>query len=391
MAENVTDKMLVKLINTSIDKDRMITDITGLAVIIRKASNCNRIYFKFRKVKHGKRTDVPLGTYPEMSLNEARSRYFDALTSFKENSLVVVKKADTFEIAWKSFIDLKYKKIKLSTAEKYESNYRTHLFKLAKMQLKELTAEYILNFLQAYIHSGELGTANRLANVISNVLDFAVFQKKIAVNPIRGIEKYLPQAEVVHYDSFKLETLEQDMTQLFVDMQDCSKTIQLLLYMYFFTLLRSVELRSVKLSDINLNDCSMTVKTKTMAAFKVALCSQAMDIVKYLISVHKPINDYLFQGKTGMISENTLSKALKTNGYKDKLQVHGIRACGRQWLQTLPYAKESIIELCLSHVVGNKVQQAYNRSTYFDERKVLMQEWGNFIESCGDYKSLLQN
>lgn len=39
MAENVTDKMLVKLINTSIDKDRMITDITGLAVIIRNTSN----------------------------------------------------------------------------------------------------------------------------------------------------------------------------------------------------------------------------------------------------------------------------------------------------------------------------------------------------------------
>ena len=60
-------------------------------------------------------------------------------------------------------------------------------------------------------------------------------------------------------------------------------------------------------------------------------------------------------------------------------------------MQTLPNSKESIIELCLSHVVGNKVQQAYNRSTYFDERKILMQEWGNFIESCGDYKSLLQN
>lgn len=111
MAENVTDKMLVKLINTSIDKDRMITDITGLAVIVRKASNCNKIYFKFRKVKHGKRTDVPLGTYPEISINEARSKYFDALTAFKENSLVVIKKADTFESAWKSFIDLKYKKL----------------------------------------------------------------------------------------------------------------------------------------------------------------------------------------------------------------------------------------------------------------------------------------
>ena len=75
-------------------------------------------------------------------------------------------------------------------------------------------------------------------------------------------------------------------------------------------------------------------------------------------------------------------KTLNTIGYKDKLRVHGIRSCGRQWLQTLPTAKETIIELCLSHVQGNTVQQAYNRGTYYEERKRIMQKWCDFVEKC---------
>ena len=54
------------------------------------------------------------------------------------------------------------------------------------------------------------------------------------------------------------------------------------------------------------------------------------------------------------------------------------------------YAKESIIELCLSHVAGNKVQQAYNRGTYLEERRKIMTEWNDFVEQCY-LKSLTMN
>ena len=74
--------------------------------------------------------------------------------------------------------------------------------------------------------------------------------------------------------------------------------------------------------------------------------------------------------------------ALKRRGYQNKFTVHGIRSCGRQWLQTLPEAKESIIEQCLSHVVGNQVVQAYNRGEYFEERRKIMQKWNDFVEEC---------
>ena len=41
-----------------------------------------------------------------------------------------------------------------------------------------------------------------------------------------------------------------------------------------------------------------------------------------------------------------------------------------------------ILEACLSHQSKNQVRNAYNRSTYLEQRKPLMNAWGDFVEEC---------
>ena len=230
---------------------------------------------------------------------------------------------------------------------------------------------------------GKFSTAEYVANVIRGVLDYAVFKQIIVVNPLKGISKYLPKAETKHYQSFNDVTLESDMKGLFQAFSTQDRKLQCLLFMYFFTLLRSNELRTVKF-DNYFGDC-LVVKTKTLDEFKVPLSPQAQKVMQYMIKHHQnEKNPYIFEGtaEDGILSKNTLNKALSSLGYKDKLRVHGIRTCGRQYMQLIPTAKESIIELCLSHVAGNQVQQAYNRGDYYTERERIMRIWCDFVESC---------
>ena len=173
------------------------------------------------------------------------------------------------------------------------------------------------------------------------------------------------------------------MKELFKAFSTQDKKLQCLLFMYFFTLLRSNELRTITFD--NYSEDSLTVKTKTLDEFRVPLSTQAQKVMQYMIKNHqREDNPYIFEGlsKDGIISKNTLNKALSALGFKDRLRVHGIRTCGRQYMQTIPTAKESIIELCLSHVVGNAVQQAYNRGDYYNERARVMQIWCDFVEKC---------
>ena len=41
-----------------------------------------------------------------------------------------------------------------------------------------------------------------------------------------------------------------------------------------------------------------------------------------------------------------------------------------------------VIESALAHIEKNEVRRAYNRALYLEQRKELMQWWGNFIKKA---------
>nr|DAU10597.1 MAG TPA: Integrase [Caudoviricetes sp.] len=387
MRQNFTDKMLKSLVKTTIKKRSILTDVTGLTLeLYPSARGETNIKFMFRNMVNGKRIYVQFGSYPTTSLNDARKKYLetkekidnglDPLEDQKKKKALTV----TFGEIYTKWYELNRQTIKIKTRKKKELAYKNHLCKLADMPISSISAEFCINFYSDYTKKGTVSTGDYLITTIKAVLDYAVFIKVIEYNPIVNIKRYLPKYKPTHYNSFRQETLESDMIQLFNDMAHTTKIVQCLLYMYFFTLLRSEELRTLKYEYIH--DDFALVKTKTWAEFKVPLCTQALRVIAYLKRHNIYNSDYVFTTKFNCISSSTLLKALNENGYKDKLRVHGIRTCGRQWLQTLSTAKETIIELCLSHVQGNAVQQAYNRGTYYEERKRIMQQWCNFVEKC---------
>ena len=43
--------------------------------------------------------------------------------------------------------------------------------------------------------------------------------------------------------------------------------------------------------------------------------------------------------------------------------------------------RERIIEAQLSHSLKSKVESAYNRASYFEERASMIQEWADYLDS----------
>ena len=387
MSISITEKFLTSMIKEPLAKDKSFTDISGLVVIARPSAKVsNTIFFKTRKIVDGKKSFVTLGKYPKLSIAQARKLHYETLEKIQNGEPLVqepiVEVKYSFKDLWQKFIALQQTKITENTLEKYYSSYRCHLSKLDNVDIRELTPKYLLKFFEPLVNNGEYGTVQRLANMIKLVVDYAVFLQIVEFNPILNISKFLPKPNYQHFKSFSDLTLEHDLVQFFKDISVLNKDIQCLIYMYFFTLLRSVELRSVKLHDIS--NGLLDVKTKTLSSFRVPLSSQAQRIVDYLLAKRPTtVSEYLFLGRAGgLVSENTVNKALDRLGYKDKLRVHGIRTVGRMYLQTIPDIKESIIELCLSHTVVGKVAQAYNRGEYLEERKRALQVFSDFIVKC---------
>lgn len=392
MPTHFTDKTIAKILQKGFAQDKyMETDTTGVTCLFRKLKDRCICEFLYRRREGDKRVSVKLGVFPELTIDEARAKWLELKQKHEAGIAlkpqIKVKKIDllastSFGKLWEEWRSLQSINVTFTTEKKYVSMWRSHLHKLEDVDVKELTPSYVLEFLKPIIQTGKYETVRRLSKAISGCLDFAVFKQIIVLNPLLNISKFLPKPEVTHLASFSDETLEQDMITLFNDFSDQSPVLQTLLHMYFYTLLRSVELRSLKISDLH-GDYAV-VKTKTRKEFKVTLSKQAQQCIQFMIMNKQTKSDYIFEGMAGnnFISDNALNNVLNDKGYKDKLRVHGIRTCGRQWLQTLPEAKESIIELCLSHVVGNRVVQSYNRGDYLEERAIIMQKWCDFVAYC---------
>ena len=80
------------------------------------------------------------------------------------------------------------------------------------------------------------------------------------------------------------------------------------------------------------------------------------------------------------MSENAILNALRSLGIpKDQMTGHGFRAMARTLLDEELGFRVDIIEHQLAHSVRDPLGRAYNRTSFLEERKKMMQSWANWL------------
>jgi len=81
------------------------------------------------------------------------------------------------------------------------------------------------------------------------------------------------------------------------------------------------------------------------------------------------------------MSKNVMTNRLRTLGYSaDVMSAHGLRSTASTLLHEQGW-KHDVIEVQLAHLTGTATSRAYTRSLYIEERKKMMQEWADFLET----------
>ena len=154
------------------------------------------------------------------------------------------------------------------------------------------------------------------------------------------------------------------------------------------TAVRPGELRHAEWSEFNIEEKTWLIhadKMKMKRDHLVPLSDAAIEIL-YRLEPLSGKNRYLFphrsKGNTPM-SDGTVNMSLKRMGFAGRTTAHGFRALFSTWANEAGVYRKEVIEMQLSHLEGSSVHRAYNRSEYLEERKVLMQDWANFITEAG--------
>lgn len=392
---SLTDTALRKL--KPEEKPKKYSDEKGLFLLVTPTGG------KWWRLKYrfgGKEKSLSLGTYPEISLKQARERRDEARALVADGidpsevrkaskEAVIADVTGTFE-----YVCLEWLEYKKSSVE--EAQYKKSLARLQKdvlpwlgdRPINEITPPEILSVLRRIDDRGARFTAHRVKCEISQCFRYAVATGKATRDPCPDLRGAIPPSKTQHMPSI---TTPKGVGELLraIDGFRGTFVVQCALKLAPMLFVRPGELRKAKWSDFNLEKGEWTyLVSKTKTNHLVPLSTQAIAILKEL----QPLTGrgtYVFPGARDHerpMSDAAINAALRRMGYDTKTEItgHGFRAMARTILAEELDQKPEVIEHQLAHKVPDSLGEAYNRTKYIKERIPMMQKWSEYLEKLKD-------
>ena len=349
-----------------------------------------------------KRTKTTIGNYPEISIAQARqqreewrallAQEIDPQTHkariAREKELA---EANTFLAVAEKWRAKKQGEIAEKTLAKYWSSLRLHIFPFIGMYpINEIVPTLALIPLQRVEQRNNIDMANRLAGYINEILNFAVNGGLIPFNPCLRMNKTLKQHKKENNPRIKSEELPEFMQAL--AQAKIEPQTRALIQFQLLTMARPGEASGAKWAEIDLDKRLWTIPAERMKAREahvIPLSSQAVQLLETLHPVTGRFK-YVFPkhgDNHASMSSSSANTAIKRMGYAGRQTAHGLRGLARTYLAEQNTNHEHA-EACLAHKTGGNVSLAYNHATYLEQRKAIMQQWGNFVENCATVNTL---
>jgi integrase len=351
-------------------------------------------HFKYRfDMKERK---LALGTYPEISLADARQRREEARTQIahgidpgavrKAQKLAETEETDTFEVIAREW----FAKFKSTWTEGYASTTMRRLERdlfpwVGRRPINQIKAHELLTALRRVESRGALETAHRIRNISSLVFRYAVATGRAERDPSGDLKGALPPPGEKHHAAI---TDPKEVAPLLraIDGYQGHFVVKCALRLAPLFFVRPGELRHAEWEEIDFDEAIWSIpahKMKMKQAHIVPLCRQALEILAELKKL-TGTSKYVFpSGRTlaRPMSENAVLAALRRMGYdKETMTGHGFRAMARTILDEVLQVRPDFIEHQLAHTVRDPLGRAYNRTAHLEARKKMMQLWADYLD-----------
>lgn len=390
--------LCVLQINSAKPKDTpyKLFDGGGLYLLVTPAGG-KHWKMKYRQ-PNGKENVLSFGSYPEMSLIQARHKR-DEIQSLKLSGIDPAqifrshknKSNNTFRLIAQKWLELKKEKLNSNTFYQYKGIVERDLIpQFGNLPIETIKANDFLEGLRK-IETKGAATTKKAANYCSGIMKYAIALGLIEIDPIPSIAFLLKPHKIVHraaiIDPKALGRLlvKLDSYGLYHGSFIVRTALKIIPYIF----VRTMELCTAKWADINfeIEEWRYTV-TKTNIQHIVPLARQVVILLKELHEftgnqeyVFPKSHDLRKNDKTKHMCNTTLIVAMRRMGITpEEMTIHGFRAVARTLLEEELGERYDIIEQQLAHTVRDPNGRAYNRTAHLAERKRMMQDWADYLD-----------
>ncbi len=367
----------------------------GSGVYLEVNSEHSKVWI-LRITVGNKRRNIGLGSYPTVSLAQAREKAAEARDLIAKGiDPIEQKKAVLSALKAKQAKEISFKQCALEYIETHSSSWKnakhgqqwhntltTYAFPvIGDLFVADVEQQHILKILKP-IWTDKTETAKRLRGRLEAILDWAaVHGYREKDNPAiwRGrLDKLFPSpakvAKVKHHTAMKIDDVPLFMSQL----KDHDSISAKCLMLVILTACRSGEARGMKWDEIDFEKGIWTIPEDRMKAgreHQVPLSKQAIHLLQSIPQTEN--NLYVFFSHTGKpLSDMTLSMLMRRMQIDAK--PHGFRSTFRDWAGDRTNYPRDLAEAALAHTLTNKVEAAYRRSSALEKRRAMMQDWGDY-------------
>jgi len=380
------------------DKDITLHDGDGLFMVI-KTSGKKLWRFRYQRPVTKQRTMIGLGSFPALSLANARSLRADYLAMLA-NGIDPQVQAEVAEEQHQIALDSVFSKVAAdwfqlkskSVTPDYAKDIWRSLEKdvfpaIGELPVQQIKARALIEALKPIKARGALETVRRLVQRINEILIYAVNTGLIELNPASGIGMAFAKPKKQNMPTLRPEELQELMRAM--QMSNLTLTTRCLIEWQLLTMVRPSEAAGSEWSEIDFATKLWTIPAERMKSKRehiVPLSVQALNVLEIMLSISKS-RTHIFPSRNDPklpMNSQTANAALKRIGYGGRLVAHGLRSIASTALNEKGFNAD-VIEAALAHSDKNEVRRAYNRSTYIEKRIEIMEWWGLYVEESSTY------
>ena len=390
--------LTIRKIETTTPGSKEVTLSDGLGLELR-ISPKGRKGWRLRYTRpNGKRNMMNLGSYPDVSLAEAREKRTDARRLLdkgidpveqrkQEKRELRYASENTFRALageWHATMVKRWKATSKRAPQSW-SALESHIFPfvgdLAIDSIKPLEWLEVLRRLET---AGKFEQRRKLHSFCRDIYRFAIITGRASYNPLSDLGAALERQQRRHFHHIEQSELPELVEA--IEGYDKSPLVRIGLKLLLLTAVRPGELRQARWKEFDLDAGIWKIPAERMKmgrAHQVPLPTQALDILNELIAM---TGSYvlLFPGRNDPrkpISDAAFGMALKRMGFEGRHVPHGTRHVVATGLKEMGYPREWI-EVQLSHKLPG-IEGVYTHAEHMapEQRPQMMQQWANFVYS----------
>ena len=356
------------------EKHYLVGDGGGLNI---KVYPNGRKQWLLRKSSQGKAQNIVLGDYPTMSLASARAKAKEVSSNFVDGR----KQREDNPVLFGELMQqwLATKNIKASSMDTMRY-YIKPLAVFNNRPLKDITALEVRAAVSHYVEQGQFTAARNTLQCLAQIERHGLALGLTDTARLQYVSRTLPSSPTQHRRFVEADRLPEVFEAMHNSLESQSKWPDIVKVLCL-TLCRISEVVALRYDWIDFEQGVITIPASQMKAkreHRIPICTQLEKILKRRQALG---GVFVFPSPKSKSGHAARIMQYDLGVFNELTTLHGFRSTGRSWMAVNGY-DFAACEYCLAHRVENATQASYQRYDYLEQRREIMQAWGDFVEQC---------